>query len=386
MNQFKKVIVFVILAALSSSCVKLYKPTIESIDSANYVVSGRLTSIEGYQYVTISKTSPIIDPGYIPVEKCEIDIIDDKSNSFHLEEFESGKYRVWMNQSELTIGTAYMLDITTALGEKLISDFDTMYSCGEIDSVYYERKDIPSSNSIPFSYIKGIRFYIDMAGDETNSKFYRWELIETWEYKVAQPIIWYYDGVSHHEVPPDATRMTCWQTNEIGNIYIISTENLSANSYKMYPLSFVNNSTQRLKHLYSLLINQHSLSEEAYTYFNDLRLNTNQDGGLYTKQPIDIKGNLYNQSSPEQAVLGFFSSSEIKQKRIFIKDVPNLTIEDPPCDTIMLRWGVRELSSRDYPAYMTGSDTRIGSGLLGKPCVDCLQMGGTIVKPDFWPN
>lgn len=385
MNLFKKLAVIFILITLGS-CLKVYEPQIDSINNSKYVVSGQLTNQEGYQYISVSKTSSLDEPFQKPISGCDITIIDDKSNTFVCEETNIGKYRVWMAKNDLCIGTSYMIEIYTPEGNQIISSHEKMYPTGEIDTIYYQREDIPAPISAPYDFIKGVRFYLDMHGTDESSRFYKYGLTETWEYHVDNPITWYYDGTMHHVDPPDYSKMVCWRTRNIGDIFVLSTDNLSTNEYKKASLSFVNNRSQRLKYMYSLLITQYSLSKEAYTYWKKLQTNVNQDGGLYSSQPISITGNLYNPDNTKQKVLGYFSVSAISKKRVFIKDIEDLEIEAPGCGTIELRKGLRDLTPLDYPAYFMGDhDMPFTGALLTKPCVDCLQMGGTNIKPDFWP-
>ncbi len=385
MNLFKKFIAIIILLT-TGSCLKLYEPQIDSIDNSKYVVSGQLTNQEGYQYISVSKTSSFDEPFQKPVSGCNINIIDDKSNTFICEETSKGEYRVWMAEDDLCIGTSYMIEIYTPEGNRIISSYEKMYPTGEIDTIYYEREDIPAPISTPYDFIKGVRFYLDMHGTDESSRFYKYGLTETWEYHVDYPITWYYNGTMHHVDPPDYSKMVCWRTVNIGDIFVLSTDNLSTNEYKKASLSFVNNRSQRLKYVYSLLITQYSLSEEAYTYWKKLQTNVNQDGGLYSSQPISITGNMYNPDNANQKVLGYFSASAISKKRVFIRDVENLEIKALECDMIALLKGLKDLTPQDYPAYFLGDQNRPFTGmLLTKPCVNCLQMEGTNVKPDFWP-
>ncbi|MCK5823155.1 MAG: DUF4249 domain-containing protein [Bacteroidales bacterium] len=381
MNRNKYILILIIFA-LFSACIKTYEPEIVPNDFSNYVVSGRVTSEEGFQYVSVSKTTPLNTIKVDPVSDCIVTIIDENSNTFHCEEYETGKYRVWMNKSSLKIGTSYMLDVETNDGERLVSDYMEMQSVGEIESVYYERKNIPRVFSVLPDSTKGIQFYIDLHGDKLDSKFYKIELTETWEYHVEQPMKIMYDGIQvHNYIPPDSSRMVCWRTINISNLYLFSTEYLSNNEYKKAPLTFVNNKTQRLKYLYSLYIKQFALAKEVYTYWEQLQKNNSQNGGLYVSQPFKIQGNICNLNKPEQSVLGMFYASELVTKRIFIKDVENLEIDAPKCATVMLKWGLYSITKNDLPAYLTPTYS-----LLTLPCVDCLRMGGTTNKPDFWPN
>ena len=381
MHLIKNIFIFIFFAGLTSACIKSYQPKITPNDSSNYVVSGHVTNEEGYQYISVSKTSSLNSYEDNPVSECIINIFDDNSNAFTCEEYNPGKYRVWMNDIDLTIGTSYLLDIITPQGDRLVSDFEKMYSGGIIDSIYYQRKDILTAIADTINTIKGIQFFVDLHGNNQDSRFYKLELTETWESHSDQPIRVYYDGELHYFEPPDYSKMVCWQTITSGDIYVISTEYLSNNEFKLAPLSFVNNKTQRLKYLYSLYIKQYSLSKNAYTYWEQLHKNSVQRGGLYLSQPINIEGNICNNDNLDQKVLGFFYVSAVSKKRIFVKDVENLEIEDIKCDTTALRFGIRDLTVNDYPAFLTLSL----HGLLTLPCADCTQMGGDTIKPDFWP-
>jgi hypothetical protein len=386
MNQIKKIAPLLIYSLFFSACIKTYQPELKSTDEHKYVISGNLTNREGYQYVTISKTSSLEDPSIVPVSNCSIAIIDNESNAYQMSEGTIGEYNVWMPQTALVAGRLYMLDIQTPEGDHIVSDYDELTAGGQIDSVFYERKDIPTAENVPYPYLKGIQFYLDTHGDDLSSRFYKWVLTETWEYHVDQPIIWWYDGTVHHVEPPDSSRMICWRTITSGNIYTESTENLSKNAYQKVPLSFVSNQTQRLKYKYSLLITQYSLSPRAYTYWQQMQINASQNGGLYASQPIAVKGNLRSLTNPEEEVLGLFYASSLYEKRIFVSNVENLENEAGGCDTLILRIGLREITPRDYPAYLPGNRIRYSVALLTEPCVDCLRQGGTTTKPSFWPN
>ncbi len=385
MKHFRSTLLILLIAGFTTACIKTYQPTFKVADSNNYVVSGLVTNKEGYQYINVSKTSLLSKPARIPVSNCSVDIIDNELNVFHGEESEAGKYRVWINKENLKTGKSYKLDITTPEGKHLASDYEEMLAAGEIDSIYYKMEDSPDKDSSLFRPVQGIRFYIDMHGEAGSSPYYKYDLTETWEYHVEQPIIWYFDGQIHHVVPPDYSRMICWRTKDIGNIYIFSAENLSQNKYTNGSLLYVDNQSQRLKYLYSLFVTQSSLSKRAYTYWKELQSNSRQNGGLYSKQPIDIEGNLYDLSDPNQSVLGYFSVSAINTERLFVQNVKNLKIDAPCCDTTSLRFGLRDLTPLDYPAYLTGNEYSYSGGLLGEACVNCVRMGGTTVKPDFWP-
>ena len=379
----KKIIMITLMLGLSlPSCIKPYEPQIDFKDINKYVVSGQVNDNSEYQTVSISMASPIGDPQYIPVSNCIIHITDDKKNKFTMQEFEPGTgfYKVRIDPSFIKPGISFKVSVITPGGAIIESDFDRMPSCPEVDSVYYKLSERIIAE-IPGQTFKGIQFYLDLDGGDIASRFFRWELIETWEYHVRYPIERYYDGSFHTVSPPDYSRKVCWSTELIKNIYILSTENLVENKYRMLPLNFVDNRTSRLLYCYSLLINQVSLSEAAYSYWDKMRINSSRQGSLYEKQPLAIEGNLHNKTYPDQKVLGFFSASSVRSKRIFVKNVEDLEIIyfDYCIPARITSNELATFSPEDYPLYFNDK------GLLGKECVDCLSFGGTNIKPDFWP-
>jgi hypothetical protein len=181
--------------------------------------------------------------------------------------------------------------------------------------------------------------------------------------------------------PPDYSKFYCWSTEKVRNIYTLSTENLAQNRYRLFPFHFVDNLSQRLTYCYSLLVNQVGLSEPAYRYWDKLRVNSNDQGGLYGTQPLRIKGNLKSNTNPELDILGFFSASAVKTKRIFVQNVENLELCYPQCDSRLIEPG--ELD-REEPKYLL-EVPQAGLQIIEAACVECNIHGGSLVKPDYWP-
>ena len=377
--------IYIIVLLILAGCIKAYEPELKNNSVQKYVVQGAVSSIEGYQEVSVSLTSQVNEPKYIGVSRCQVEIIDSKNNKFLLQEYDIGKYRIWMNQEELLPDLSYKVNIITPEGEMIASSFDQMSDGPEVGDVYYEIEEIPTNN--PNISDLGIRFLTNINANENQSRFYQWKLTETWEYHSEYPIEYYYDGQVQQISPPDYSQMVCWSTIPIREIFTLSTVNLSDNSYNGFRLNFVENSTSRLAVLYSLWIEQISLSQDAYTYWDQLRQNSTQDGGLYASQPIAIKGNMSNITHPEKDVLGYFQASKVSTKRIFVDPVDGLLLDfNNRCDTILLERGLIEIEPRDYPAYLMTIDGQWTLFQMNEECVQCTSRGGTTVKPNFWPT
>jgi len=383
MHQIKNISVIVILLLLFG-CIKPYDPLIDSNVENKYVVSGRITDTEGWQEVKVSLSSPIESPEYVPVSACQVKILDDKGHVFSLEEYKPGQYQVWMGQEYLTPGTSYQVRVTTPGGEELVSAFDTMQTGPQLDSVYYHLEDVPTSN--PEIYLRVMQFYVDLNAEDDNSQYYKWEVVETWEYHAAHAVEYYYDGTFHEIAPPDSSMMVCWVTGLVKNVFTISTASLSQNTYNQYPLHFIDGHSSRLGILYSILVRQLALSEAAYNYWEQLRINSNEQGGLYEKQPLAIKGNLLNVSNPEKDVLGYFYAASESARRYFYQDIEGIDLDfiDYCVESGLGMGGWKEFSQHDYPVYYYYKKHVVT--ILNYFCVDCRLKGGTTDKPDFWPN
>jgi hypothetical protein len=386
MLRIKIIVIFWVFVIFLPSCIIPYEPVIATKAMNKYVVSGEVTDNSEIQTVFVSKASNIRDPEYIKVTGCYIRIFDDKGNQFEMQEAEPGIYQTRIDKSYLTPGTSFKVDILTPDGINIESDFDKMNECPEIDSIYFKKKEIPQNLS--GLIIKGLQFYIDLDAGNLPSHFFRWEATETWEYHVPFPRIWYYDGTIHHISPPDYSRMICWSIDTVKSIFTLSTGGLTENRYYMLPLHFVDNYSPRLMYGYSLLINQFALSEAAYSYWDQLRINNSEQGELYQKQPLSIAGNLHNNTNPDQKILGFFGASSVKSRRIFVNHIDDIDVHQINyCRPETLRiGGLRAIHPSDYPAFLVGSEDSYSLIRLRQSCVDCMSLGGTTFKPDFWPK
>jgi hypothetical protein len=372
-----------ILFVFLLGCEKAFDPNIRGSDARKYVVNGGVFAGDSLQTITISQTSAINNPAYIPVSGCQVIITDDRGNSFPMWDAGNGNYQTIIDQGYLISGTAFKVEITTPDGSILESARDTLLTTAEIESVYYELEVHEGNN--PDDMTPGVQFFLDMSGSNNDSRNYRWKVYETYEYHSMYAREWYYDGEVHHIVPPDSSTMYCWRTNQIAEIFTLTTSNLIENAIVSYPLHFVNNRSVRMEYGYSLLVKQYSLSNAAYVYWDQMRQNSLQGGNLYETQPLAIKGNMQNLSDTDQEVLGFFGASQVVSQRIFLTN-PGLNLDyNSTCSPTGLRIGVREIDPRYFPAFLMGDEMTYYPVWLNDECVDCTLLGGVPFKPDFWP-
>jgi len=383
MLPIKRYRIFILALLGLIGCIEKYYPKEIYENESNLVISGRVTTSGDYHLVKVSKTSSLQVPKYNPVTACNVVIEDSDGNTF-VSDFSTnkGEYYVRIAPEFLVVGKAFKLKVVTPQGFAIESTFDTLKPCPEVSDMYFQRFDKPTSN--PQIFERGAQFMIDIEADESYDRFFCWELEETYEYLSAFPLEYYYDG-EVHAIPPDYHMYHCWQTLPIKDFFPLSTKNLSENRFVGYNLHFVNNRSQKLMHLYSVMLHQYSISEAYHFYLEQLKNNSNNQEGLFGTQPLNVKGNLVSTSNPESNVLGFFSAEGVKSRRFFFSFVMDVPFEIPEsCVPYVPLNGFSSFHPDDYPIYLAmGEDGVVG--YVMQSCIDCRLLGGTTEKPDFWP-
>lgn len=383
MPQNKIIAPFLFLLLTATACIKPYFPDIRTADQSKYVIHGQITDEGGLQHIEISKTASLETATFNPVTGCLVEVVSQKGERFQFFGDDNGKY--WGSiPSDLFIeGAAFRLEVTSPEGDVIVSDYDSYLSGPEMGPVRWSIDTLVGKGL--FGTTPGLRFFTDLEATQSNSRLFRWEITETWEYHADYPLIWYYDGHVHQVIPPDYSRKVCWKTEQVPYVFTLNTNSLSENRFENFPLHFVSSQTEKLAYGYSVLIKQHALSEAAFNYWERLRLNNEQDAGLFEKQPVPVRGNLTNTTGSTE-VLGFFGVGASRSVRINLADAQGLTLSFSTfCNPALLERGFKEIRPYEYPAYLLGDEISYTMNLLNKECVDCTSRGGTNVKPDFWP-
>ena len=180
-------------------------------------------------------------------------------------------------------------------------------------------------------------------------------------------------------------------SNNSSGIEIKNTSVLTENKISRLPISFISDETDRLMVKYSMIVNQYSLNEDEYNYW-EKTANISQDvGSLFDITPASIPSNIFCIEDPNEKVLGYFSVSARTSKRIFIEDyfsgLVNLYLNcesekkyggpDVPIPFLGIAiWVIIDRSDSKPPYRILTND---------KNCADCTARG-TNIKPVYWDN
>ena len=371
-KPIQQFILFLFILLLNGCIVQFIPETGEDQDLL--VVEGLITDQPGPNTIRLSKSLPLgVKNAAKPLEGCIVTISDDLGNYYSLNETVAGTYVTNPTNFQGIIGRWYTLHINTSTDNNNLNyqSFPMeMKPVPPIDSIFYEKEVIKESDEFSPA-VEVCQIYLNTHDPENSCKFYRWEYSETWEFRLPFPVL----------------NNTCWISNNSDKINIKTTAAFKEDRINRYPLNYISNLTDRLRVKYSILVNQYSLNEDEYVYWEKLQNIAEQVGGLYDITPALIPSNIWCVEDPNEKVLGYFSVSANSSKRIFIKDnfsgVINLYNQ---CigDTIFDRGPIPNLNTscwvlidHSFPPPFYKVIT------FSKGCADC-SVRGTTIEPVSW--
>lgn len=386
MKQNKLILLLsgLVFLALSSCIDRFYLTGVGNLFIPELVINGTISTDKMEQEIVISKTSSPEDPRFYPLSGCDVRVENDQGAYFlFTEASDAGHYQAIVDGSSLQVGTQYRLIVLTPEGKQYLSKFEKLLPCPEVDSVYSELEVKPTANREVNE--DGLQFYVDLVANENQGHFFRWQLVETFEYHSTYPLEKWLDYEGYHDlIKPDYSNFTCYKTENVRDIFVLSTKGFTNNNYLRYKLHFVNDHTQRLLHKYSLLVKQISLTEGAYNYWNNLRKNNQESMDLFGRQPAKVKGNVYDADDSTHVALGYFSVFNVKSKRITLSTVKGLSFDQVPyCKAYP-----QAIPPDERPVYFADEwyEGEKVTGVTNADCIICTLLGGTTEKPSYWDN
>jgi hypothetical protein len=367
-------IIYLIIAIIAGSCISEFIPETEESPEM-LVVEGLITDQHGINVVRLSKSQPLSNKTKgVPYRGCIVTITDNLGNIALLQEKSAGLYATDSARFIGKIGRTYKLTIRTNNGATEDFTYESipvkMIPVPPIDSIYFEKSQFDDGSSL---LREGCQIWFDSHDPDNECKFYRWDYTETWMF----------------QLPYSVVNNTCWISENSSSINIKNASILSENRISQYPLTYVSPESDRLSKKYSLLLNQYSLTEDEFNYWEKLKKVTEEVGSLYDVTPAFIPGNVTCLEDKSQTVLGYFSVSAKKSMRLFVsgyyKGLVNLYSECP-ADTVSDLKDVPDLNIKEWiiesnpyvrpPVYIL---TR------KKGCADC-TVRGTNIKPSWWDD
>ena len=369
-------------------CKKPYTPPATSTPNSYLVVEGVINPGNDSTIIKLSKTVNLdAKVTTNPLTGATVTVEGSQNGTWPLIDDGNGHYvSPGLN---LPAAQQYRLRINTG-GGQYVSDFAPIKPTPPIDSIGYTVEP------------DGVKLYVNTHDPANNTRYYRWDYNETWIFHAKYLSVSWLDPATHtmQYRPPDKMVYFCFGNDVSDNIILTSTTKLSSDVVFQNPLTKIPLTSEKLESKYSILVKQYALTPEAYTFYQNLKKNTEQLGSIFDAQPSQLVGNIHSVTNTSEPVIGYVIVSNVQSKRIFIlntilpKGTPTIYPYDCEEDTAKYKnkQGYNDVQNIliDPPYYYEATIPLSAPGggiyafLYSTPlCMDC-TLRGTTQRPSFW--
>ncbi|MBC6988091.1 DUF4249 domain-containing protein [Hymenobacter sp. BT491] len=372
---------------LLASCIDRFEPKVAQ-KSVGYLVIDGAINAAGVSTIRLSRTQNLGNKTAPPAEiKANVFIEQEAGTRYPLAETAPGTY----TSAVLTLSPdkRYRLFVRSSGQREYASDFVQAKITPAIDSVTWQISD------------KGLQFYVNAHDAANNTRYYRWDYEETWDFNSAFRAQIELRNNRLQLLTEDINH--CWATARAPSIKLSSTVKLTQDVVTHYPLTLLPSNSTKLQVKYSILVRQYALTAAEFAYWELLQKNTESLGTLFDPLPSQLVGNVHALSDASETVIGFVGVQSVTEQRLFIdrnRDLPRTNAWLPvtgyeSCvrvDTILVRnpTGPQDPRYISYfkdnpfaPIEFIDSRTKPAYSYSTAECVDCRKRG-TNKQPDFW--
>lgn len=365
------------------ACKKLYTPNAVSANLNYLVVEGTInTGGTDTTFIKLTRTNNINNLNVFKGElKASVKVESDNNSTYTLTEKGAGIY--YLPPTSLGYTQKYRIHIKTGDGHEYASEYVIPKKAPPIDTITYTA-----------GAHTGVQLFASSHDPSNNTRYYRWDFTETWEYHSAYESLYIYNGtaVAARDMVHDDV-YTCWRSQNSNSITLGSTAKLSKDIMADAPITSIEAHSPKITVMYSMLLRQYAMSEDEYKYWDNIRKNNETLGSIFDAQPSDSKGNIKSLTNGNEVVIGFIGAGNFTAKRIFIAraQLPILVTPLDNCvlDTVLFKnentfFGGNPPQQIPVGTYSAGLVIAGHTG-ASPDCVDCRIKGGVTRKPDFWP-
>ncbi|MBS1609606.1 MAG: DUF4249 domain-containing protein [Bacteroidetes bacterium] len=366
------------------SCKEKYVPSVANSNLNYLTVDGFLNNSSDSAFIRLSRTrnldSSLLNSGE---NGAELTIEDSSGNAIYYFRQLNNNGMYTLPGMNLNVNNKYKLRIKTVSGGEYLTDEIPVLRTPPIDSISWKKSD------------KGVTIYTNTHDPLNNTKYYRWNYTETWQYHSTYISRLKYDSTSlPYKVSgrPDSEFLyTCWIEQNSKDLLLATSTKLSQDVISENPIRFISNNSIELSVKYSIAARQYALTKAAYEYLQNLKKNTEQTGSIFDAQPSELKGNIHSVSNPNEPVLGYITISSVDSARIYISNSEvapwvwglNCAQILVPLNSDSTELYFNHLGYIPLEPYNSSPFSPIWAALT--PCGDCTVNRGTTKKPGFWP-
>ncbi|AQG79518.1 hypothetical protein AWR27_09410 [Spirosoma montaniterrae] len=337
MTKLIRLVLWLLVIAVSlAACIDPYEP------DANYnldvlVIDGFLTDLDEPQIVTLnrSRTEKLTGRfGVLPVSRAALTLLIDGQQTVAFSETAPGTYQL-PTGIRGQAGRRYQLQLLLSDGTRYVSTEEVMPTAPAISRVYQRFNSASIVATNPARLLPANDFFIDTNDPAKQPNFYRWDW-KAWE---KQP--WCrscYQG--RYQIFDDQQRLVegcvtnftiqgyldyscrtpCWeilQSTQLNLLADIYTDGRTIGGRLVGQIPYLHAGPCLVE------IRQVALTKEAFMYFRQLEVQTQNAGGLADVPPNAPIGNVRNLANEREAVVGYFGATSVARVRYWLNRSAN---------------------------------------------------------------
>lgn len=381
-NIFHSYCLFALLLLLG--CRDPFEPEIVAQDLALMVVEGYV-EVDGESEIILSRTSTVKDTSAVRmITGARVFVSPESGSSFwDFDELEERKGHYTFTGS-FDPNQNYFLNIWLSNGEMYQSELLRPVITPEIAELGWLRDD------------NGVEIFVSTQGG-ADAKYFLWSFNEDWIFNAGLASFLIFEDSTVRNRREEERIDRCWDATRQPRIVLQNSARFEGNLIVERELVRIPPLSEKLQRRYSIEVIQRAIDQEAFDFWEILRKNSDDIGGIFSPLPSLIGGNInaVGENNTEN-VIGHVSMGRSARKRIYIntEDVFPWRVEIPEyefCnlsqDTIPVNLAsTRFRSGAEVPAREVYADIfLIGYRSGSRQCVDC-TLRGSNVKPDFWED
>jgi hypothetical protein len=328
---------FIVLFLLVSRC-------IEPLDVAKIqaqqklVVDGFMTNNNEPYFVRLSYSGSIDNPidSLPPVTMASVTITNDLNDTVVLSEVSPGLYKTNEKEFKGEIGRAYTLHIVTSNNRQYSSSPQKLLPSGVLDSVYFEfEKDAIQfqGSGSRIDKFDALNIYVNVKGDHADFLRWRWKgiyqartfpelktIIDSRGNIVLRPYrcSGYISNNGALEKVGECSCCYCWPFDINASVMIEDSHLSKGEQIVKKFIGRIPIAGLRFQDKYYLTIQQYSLTDESFRFWNLVKKQQEVSGNLFQPNTVKVRGNIFTVGSDDEEVMGTFMVSAVSEKSFFV--------------------------------------------------------------------
>jgi hypothetical protein len=357
----------------SMACRKPYAPPAIKSRQSYLVVEGSINSGADTTKIKLSHTVNLSNKTVTnPVTAAIVTVESNAGAGYQLTEVTPGTYiAISLN---LDNSRQYRLRIQTADNKQYVSDFVQVIVTPPIDTVGFNVVTKPDT---------GVQVYVNTHAADNNTRYYRWDYDETWEFHAKYQSDWETNG--YEIVPRVISRYICFKSDTSSTVVLGSSAKLLHNVIYQAPVAVISFTSEKIEMDYSILLRQYAITADAYNFWANLKTNTEQLGSIFDAQPSQLVGNIHNVNDASEPVIGYMSACNVTTKRIFItsNQLPYWVPTYPYTCEIDMAHTPGDIAQQIPLGSPIIPLSKGGGTFTYYTCADC-TIRGSLKPPSFW--